>query len=186
MNLYVRLLWTVLKALRAPRLNALEAFELELRVLPNDIDINGHLNNARYLAFVDLALCTLFVRSGFGRLCIERKWRPMAGGSVIHYRRALQPFQTFTLRFTPVAWDEYWNYSRFEFIREGQVCANGFTKGAAVGKQGLVRSAQLYEALGQRVTSPPMPKDLAAWVASDALLGVQAKRANADAQRASN
>ena len=75
MNLYLRLLMTILKALRAPRIQAGESIELSLCVLPNDLDINGHMNNARYLSMVDLALMTLFIRSGFARLCIAKRWR---------------------------------------------------------------------------------------------------------------
>jgi acyl-CoA thioesterase FadM len=171
----MRLVWTVIRALRAPKLAALEPLELELRVLPTDIDLNGHMNNARYLAMVDLALMTLFIRSGFSKLCIQRRLRPMAGGSVIRYRRGLAPFQAYKLRFTLVGWDEHWNYSRFEFIRNGQVCANGYTKGAAVGKHGLVPTREIFEALGEPLTSPELPSDLTAWIASDALLGEHAR-----------
>ena len=130
MNLYLRLTLTILKALFAPRLAVGESVELKLRVLPTDLDINGHMNNGRYLALVDLALITLFIRSGFAKLCIKNKWRPMSGGSVAHYRRGLGLLQSFTLRFTPVGWDEFWNYCRFEFIRDDKVCAVGFMKGA--------------------------------------------------------
>ena len=172
----MRLVWNLVRALRAPKLSSLEPLELELRVLPGDLDLNGHMNNARYLAMVDLALMTLFIRSGFGKLCLQRGWRPMAGGSVIRYRRGLAPFQSFKLRFTLIAWDEYWNYSRFEFIRDGQICANGYTKGAAVGKQGLVPTRAIFEALAQPTASPPIPDELAAWIKSDALLGEHARQ----------
>ena len=179
MNLYLRLMWTILRALFAPRLAVREPIEPKLRVLPNDLDINGHMNNGRYLALVDLALITLFIRSGFAKLCIQNKWRPMAGGSAAHYRRGLSLFESFTLRFTPVGWDEYWNYSRFEFLREGKVCAVGFTKGAAVGRNGLIKNSEIYPALGYQQLSPPLPDDLVAWIASDRLLGVNAKASSA-------
>jgi acyl-CoA thioesterase FadM len=175
LNLYLRLLWTVLKALRAPRLAIGESLELRLHVLPTDLDINGHMNNARYLALVDLALVTFFIRSGFARLCMARKWRPMSGGSAAHYRRGLTLLQGFTLRFTPVGWDEFWNYCRFEFIRDGKVCALGFVKGAAVGRGGLVPNAEVYPALGHHEPSPPLPEDLRAWVVSDRLLGASGR-----------
>ena len=56
MNLYFRLLLAVLKALRAPRARLGETVELTLRVWPTDLDLNGHMNNGRYLTMVDLAL----------------------------------------------------------------------------------------------------------------------------------
>jgi acyl-CoA thioesterase FadM len=175
MNLYFRLLLTILKALRAPRIAIGEQVELELRVLPTDLDLNGHMNNGRYLTLVDLALATLFIRSGFARLCIAKGWRPMGGGSIVYFRRGLTVFQRFTLRFTLAAWDEFWNYCRFEFIRDGQLCASGFMKGAAAGREGLVRNADIYSALGYEHASPAFPDDLQAWIAADRLLGARAK-----------
>ena len=176
MNLYLRLLLTILRALRAPRVRPGEAVELELRVWPNDLDLNGHMNNGRYLTMVDLALMAVFIRSGFGRLCLRKRWRPMGGGSVVYFRRALTVFQCFTLRFTVVAWDEYWVYSRFEFVRNGQLCATGFVKGAvAAPRGGLVPNAEVYRALGYDGVSPAVPADLQAWIDADRLLHGRAK-----------
>ena len=174
MNLYLRLLLTVLKAFRAPPIRPGEAVELRLRVLPTDLDLNGHMNNGRYLTLVDLGLVTAFVRSGFARLCLKSKWRPMGGGSIVYFRRGLTLFQRFTLRFTIVGWDEYWSYCRFEFVREGQICATGFVKGAAARPGGgLVPTAEIYPALGHDAPSPPLPEELRAWIDSDRLLGAR-------------
>jgi len=154
-----------------------ETVELSLRVLPNDLDLNGHMNNGRYLTIVDLALATVFIRSGFARLCFARGWRPMGGGSIVYFRRALTVFQRYTLRFTFVAWDEFWNYCRFEFVRDGQLHAAGFVKGAAAGRDGLVRNAEVYAALGFDPVSPPLPADLQAWIAADRGLAARFKAA---------
>ena len=171
MNLYFRLLLTMLAAWRAPRIGLHEAVELRLRVLPTDLDLNGHMNNGRYLTMVDLALATVFIRSGFLRLCFARKWRPMGGGSVVYFRRALTVLQRYTLRFTLAGWDDTWTYGRFEFFREGRLHANGFVKGAASSATGLVPNAEIYPALGYHESSPPFPEDLKAWIAADRLLG---------------
>jgi acyl-CoA thioesterase FadM len=173
MNLYFRLLLTVIKALRAPRVEPGDAVVLRLRVLPTDLDLNGHMNNGRYLTIVDLALATFFIRSGFARLCFAKGWRPMGGGSVVYYRRGLKLFQLYTLRFTLAGWDEFWTYCRFEFIRNGELCANGFTKGAATARSGLIRNADIYPVLGFDRPSPPLPEDLQAWIGADRLLGAR-------------
>ena len=49
MNLYLRLLLTLLRAWRGPRLEPGATLTRTLRVLPNDLDMYGHMNNGRYL-----------------------------------------------------------------------------------------------------------------------------------------
>jgi acyl-CoA thioesterase FadM len=167
MNLYLRLLLTLLRAWRSPRIVAGEAIERALRVLPNDLDVNGHMNNGRYLTVIDLMLVEYFVRTGFAAEMMRRGWRPMAGGSFITYRRGLKPLQTYTLRFRLDASDAHWNYMRFEFVREGRVCAAGYMKGAAVSRIGLVPNAQSYAAMGQTPLTADLPGAVRHWLAAE-------------------
>jgi acyl-CoA thioesterase FadM len=167
MNLYLRLLWTLLRAWRASRLALGDTLERRLRVLPNDLDINGHMNNGRYLTLVDLLLVEYFVRTGFAGTMLKNGWRPMAGGSFISYRRGLKPFQTYLIRFRLDASDTHWNYMRFEFVREGQVCAAGYMKGAAVARAGLVPNAESYAAMGLMPLQAALPAPVRDWLAAE-------------------
>ena len=47
MNLYLRLLWTLLRSFRLPAIAMGDTLVRGLRVMPNDLDINGHMNNGR-------------------------------------------------------------------------------------------------------------------------------------------
>ena len=167
MNLYLRLLWTLLRSRRLPRLPVGGTLERMLRVLPNDIDINGHMNNGRYLTVIDLMLIEYFVRTGFAGVMLKRSWRPMSGGSVITYRRGLKPFQAYQLRFRLDACDEYWNYMRFEFVSDGRVCAAGYMKGAAVSRGGLVANSESYAAMGMPVYPAPVPVPVQHWLSAE-------------------
>ena len=167
MNLYLRLLWTLLRAWRAPRIEPGATLERRWRVLPNDLDVNGHMNNGRYLTVIDLMLVEYFVRTGFAATMLRRGWRPMAGGSFITYRRGLKPFQHYTLRFRLDASDAHWNYMRFEFVRAGKVCAAGYMKGAAVARSGLVPNAQSYAAIGTAPLAADVPAAVRHWLAAE-------------------
>ena len=81
MNLYLRLLWTLLRSWRLPAIRFGDTVERRLRVLPNDLDVNGHMNNGRYMTITDLALIEYFARAGFLKLALRRGWRPMLGGA---------------------------------------------------------------------------------------------------------
>jgi hypothetical protein len=47
-------------------------------------------------------------------------------------------------------------------MRDGQVCATGFVKGATVGRGGLIPNARLYSMLGYENASLQLPDDLCA------------------------
>jgi acyl-CoA thioesterase FadM len=167
MNLYLRLLWTLLRAWRSPRFAPGETLERRLRVLPNDLDVNGHMNNGRYLTVIDLMLVEYFVRTGFAAVMLKHGWRPMAGGSFITYRRGLKPLQTYTLRFRLDASDANWNYMRFEFLSGDRVCAAGYMKGAAVARSGLVPNEQSYAAMGRLPLANDLPAAVRHWLAAE-------------------
>jgi acyl-CoA thioesterase FadM len=168
MNLYLRLLWTLLRAARLPKLAAGDVLERRLRVWPGDLDIIGHMNNARYLAVVDLMLVEFFVRTGIARAMMRASWRPMSGGSVVTYRKQLRPFQQYRLRFALQAADAHWNYMRFEFLRDdGAVCAAGIMKGAVVGRSGLVANAESYARSGHDFELRELPTPVEHWLAAE-------------------
>jgi acyl-CoA thioesterase FadM len=171
-NLYLRLLLTWLRARAKPGIRMGDTIELQLRVWPNDLDVNRHMNNGRYMTIVDLALIEYFTRAGFLPIAIKRGWRPMLGGSVISFRRSLKPFALYTLRFTMQCWDERWNYFRFEFEQGGQTMATGYTKGAVVGRNGIVTSNETYRAMGLNSKSPAFPATISAWIEADRLIRV--------------
>jgi acyl-CoA thioesterase FadM len=170
MNLYLRLLWALLRAWRQPAIQPGETISRRLTVLPNDIDVNGHMNNGRYLTLVDLLLIEYFGRVGFIKHLLRQGWRPMAGGSFISYRRGLKPLQRYELRFCIEGSDANWNFMRFEFVdREGRLCAAGYVKGAVVGRQGLVPNAQSWPLMGLQCVQH-MPVPVAHWLAGESAL----------------
>lgn len=168
MNLYLRLIWALLRAWRMPRIVPGETITRTLRVFPNDIDINGHMNNGRYLTLVDLMLIEYFVRTGFAQAMLQNRWKPMSGGSFITYRKGLQPFQAYELSFTLDAADAHWNYMRYEFRkRDGALCAAGYMKGAVVCRQGLVPNVQSYAKAGSTFEAKPLPDCVEQWMRAE-------------------
>lgn len=170
MNLYLRLLWTWIAARFKPAIRMGDTIEMSLRVWPGDLDINGHMNNGRYMTITDLAVIEYFTRAGFLPIALRRGWRPMLGGSMISFRRGLKPFRRYTLRFSIRCWDERWNYFLFEFEHAGKIMASGLAKGAVVGREGIVHNRDTYGALGLDGVSPPFPAPISAWIEADRLI----------------
>lgn len=172
MNLYLRLLWTLLRSWALPRIEPGRAIERRLRVWPGDLDLNAHMNNGRYLTILDLALVEFFVRTGFARAMLASGWRPMSGSAFIVYRRSLQPWQAYRVRICLAGADASWNYIRFDFLRlDGALCARGYVKGATVGRSGLVPNREAYAGARLRMPTRALPVAVQRWRhAEDALL----------------
>lgn len=173
MNLYFRLVWTWLRArFFKTRIAVGDPIELSLRVWPTDLDVNGHMNNGRYMTITDLAFVEYFTRTGLLAAALRKGWRPMLGGSLISYRRGLKPFTRYTLRFSMVCWDRRWNYLQFRFLHDGKTMALGHAKGALVGRAGVVPIEQSRAALGLAAASPAFPPAVSAWILAERLLRV--------------
>jgi acyl-CoA thioesterase FadM len=172
MSLYFRLFWTWVRACGKPTIQMGDKIELRMRVWPHDLDINGHMNNGRYLTITDLALVEYLTRAGFIKVALRKGWRPMLGGSIISYRRALKPFAFYTLGFSIVCWDERWNYMAFEFLQDGQTMAHGHSKGAIVGSRGIVSSTDARGAMGLDPASPKFPASICTWIEAERLLNI--------------
>ncbi len=133
MNLYLRLLMLFVKSLFRPRIRVMDESKLNFLVLPNDLDVYGHVNNSRYLAFMDLGRMDLILRSDLGQIISQNGWNPVIGSVSISFRRSLKLFEKFTLRTRIIWWDEKWFYidQRFESSSQG-VCAFAVAKGVFV------------------------------------------------------
>lgn len=177
MNLYLRLLWVLLRGRLLAPLHFADVLVQRWHVLPNDLDVNLHMNNARYAGMVDLALVEFFGRTGFLRSLLSQGWRPMAGGTLMSFRRGLDPFQRYELRFSWLCSDERWNYMAAEFVRDGVVHAAGLMKGGAVSREGLVPTARYLETFAPeqredlaRMLARPLTADVIAWRDSEQAL----------------
>ena len=71
MNLYFRLVLTILKALLSKQVRCDEKFVWKGRVLPNDIDAYGHMNNGRYITLLGLAAMSCRHQNRIGQVFPE-------------------------------------------------------------------------------------------------------------------
>jgi acyl-CoA thioesterase FadM len=178
MNLVFRVLWLLLRALFLPKVDHVRApLRLTLRVLPNDLDTNWHMNNGRYLTIMDLGRFDLILRSGMWRLMVRQKSVPILASATIRYRLPLDPWQRYHLDTRVVCWDEKWIFIEQRFVyaggdKAGAVAAIGLVKGSffnkALGR--TVPTQTLLDTLAIREHSPAFPPEITAWLASDEAL----------------
>jgi len=171
MNLLLRLLYVIAAALRGPRLQPLDESVLTLRVLPNDLDANLHMNNGRYLTLMDLGRLDLLFRLGLVGELRRRRWNPVVASLAIRYRRSLAPWQRFELRTRVVGWDERWFFMEQRFSRGGELVALAIVKASFRGPGGRVAPQELVDATPYGIASPEIPEAIRRWEeAEDAIL----------------
>jgi acyl-CoA thioesterase FadM len=160
MNLLGRLLLVVLRTLRYRPASFHPFAEARLRfhVLPHDLDFNLHMNNARYLALMDLGRVDLLNHLGLLRLAFRGRWLPVLGGLTIRYHRPLQLFQGFDLITRIVGWDDKWFYLEQRFERGPKLVAIAHVRALIRGPEGSIPSQEILRALGASLASPPLPE----------------------------
>lgn len=145
------------------RLGVLEEDCVRMRVWPNDIDINLHLNNARYLSMMDYGRTHLLARTGLLDHIIRSRYAAMVGAVWMTYRRSLPLLAEFTLSSRLVCWDERWFYLEQTFTGREGLAAVGWVKGVLRDAGGNVAPQTVIEGVTPGVVSPAMPEAIATW-----------------------
>lgn len=158
MNLYFRFFWTVLASLFAKPARVAETEVLRFRTWPNDLDLNLHMNNGRYLTLMDLGRFQFIIRTGLFGPILRNRWQPVVGEVHFRFRRPLAPFQKFELHTKLASWDEKWVYFEQSFHSRGELIGVGHAKAVIRRGKGYVPVAELMKISGQKVgTPPPVP-----------------------------
>lgn len=108
MHLFVYKCWLLLRSIFRPRITDFSAVVKHTYwVTPFDLDEYIHMNNARYLNYMELGRFDLVIRSGFFRYALRHNIMAPVVNTTIIYRRSLQCFQTFSVQNQLVYWDEH-------------------------------------------------------------------------------
>ncbi len=163
MNLYLRLLWLLLRLRGVRRRGLFEDSRVAFRVWPNDCDLNLHMNNGRYLSFMDLGRVHLTVQAGLMPHIRRKRWMPVLAAAEITYLRSLNPFERFELVTRVMTWDEKYVYMEQLFERDGELCAHAYVKGLFLARDGRVPNEEVVRAIGYDAAPPPLTEALRDW-----------------------
>ncbi len=129
----------LLASFRKPRLPYINPKNsLSLRVLPNDIDINMHMNNGRYLTICDLTRVDMFIRTGLAKTMVKEKWMPVISEHTMKYKKGLTLFQKYDVHMEVAGWDEKAFRMIHTFMVDDRVVAEGTSLGVIVSKHGVI------------------------------------------------
>ncbi|XP_043831226.1 LOW QUALITY PROTEIN: protein THEM6 [Dromiciops gliroides] len=133
------------------------------RVLPSDLDLLRHMNNARYLREADVARAAHLARCGVLGALRALGAHAVLAASCARYRRSLRLLEPFEVRTRLLGWDgrAFYLESRFISGRDGFVCALLLFRQHVLG----TTPDQVVQYLcKRRVESPELPEDLQHWI----------------------
>ncbi|KAM4864682.1 protein THEM6 isoform 1-T1 [Thomomys bottae] len=134
------------------------------RVLPSDLDLLLHMNNARYLREADVARAAHLARCGVLEALGQLGARGVLAASCARYRRSLRLFEPFEVRTRLLGWDDraFYLEARFVSLRDGFVCALLRSRQHVVGAS---PDRVVQHLCKRRVEPPELPEDLQHWIA---------------------
>lgn len=133
---------------------------IPLRVLPNDLDTNMHMNNGRYMTIMDLGRIDMLIRNGMLKALRHNKWYPVVGSAKINFRRSLEPFQAYELKTRIIGWTDKWIYIEQDFVVGETLYAKGIVKTLFLHGRQKIASAELAKAIGFEGESPELDPEI--------------------------
>ena len=147
----------------------LEESVLNLRVLPNDVDVTK-MTNDRFIALMDLGRMDIAFRVGLIRIMFRRKWVPVATFDTIRFRHPSKVFEKYKLRTRIIWWDESTFYFEQNFERKGRTVATGYVCATLLGSGGRISPEDVLSEIGQSAEPPKKPEIIARLQAAESAI----------------
>lgn len=164
MKLFLRLFWLLITESIRSRCQLTGPVTTALRVYPNDLDVNGHVNNGVYLTYADLGRTDLMLRSGAFKPILKNGWYPVVIAETIRFKRSLKLFQRFDIKTSVVGWNERDFFLQQQFYRNGTLYAGAAIKARFLSRKGgSVAVDDVLEAVGFDQTRPSLPEWVSDW-----------------------
>lgn len=166
MSLFLRLFLVLMFQSRGRKAGPMETTAVWSRVMPNDLDLNRHVNNGRVLTLADLGRIDWFYRTGLLRTALKRGWTPIVGDATARFVKELKLFERFRIESRLLGFGAKWTFLEHRiYRRDGQLAAIVVIRGMFHGgRQGAIAPATLMEATGHGLmTSPALPQWVQTW-----------------------
>jgi len=155
---WFRLIGVGLSVIGKSKVDLLATTRVALRVWPNDLDFNMHVNNGRYLALADIGRVHWFLCTGILAVARQHKAFPVIGDAIAKFRHDLKAFQRFEIQTRLIGWDRKWGFIEHRFTRMGRVIGVVAIRGVFKGPGGAVDPEVLLAGVAQTAPPPRLPE----------------------------
>ena len=164
---FFRIVYQGFKHRNAPALTIDEPHISQHRCWPVDIDLWWELNNGRTLTLYDLGRIQMARRIGLIKVLRAKGWSMTMAGVTARYRRRVVMFDRFEMRSKAIGHDGRFLLLEQSMWKDGEALSSVLYRVAVVGKNGIVPTADVAEAMGLAGWNPELPDWVAAWTAAE-------------------
>ena len=164
---FVRLAKELIKTRAMPPLELGETHISHHICWPWDLDMFFELNNGRTLTLYDLGRLPMARRAGFLPMLRENGWGMTMAGATVRYRRRVTVFHRFEMHSGALGRDDRFLYLHQTMWRKGVALSSIIYRVAVTGKNGIVPTQKVAEALGCPDWRPKMPDWVDAWIGAE-------------------
>ncbi|WP_022975182.1 thioesterase family protein [Nevskia ramosa] len=119
MSLIFRLLWVFLSQTLGRRSRDVFTVQrVHSRALPNDLDLNLHVNNGRLMTFIDFGRIDWLWQIGALQQAYRQRFIPVIGDISVRYLKPLKVFERFTIESRVLGWDAKWGYFEHRLLKD--------------------------------------------------------------------
>lgn len=163
MNLWFRLFWMLATLRWRGKAAPFDTTVLHMRVLPNDLDFNGHMTNGRYFTVADVGRMDYVLRTGTLKVAMRERAMPIVGDATARFRRELRPFEAYELHTRLLGWNDKWTFMEHRFVCKGRVAGVVVMRGLFRAASGPVAPGVFAQFLGIDGQSPALPESVVGW-----------------------
>jgi YbgC/YbaW family acyl-CoA thioester hydrolase len=128
-----------------------------------DIDFNMHINNARYMVFMERARWDHPVQTNTWDVMLKEKLNFIVAGIEMGYIREIRFGKKFEVESRYLGWDEKYFYLEQRFIADGKIHAYGLVKAVFLQKGKKAEPGDVATLLGINPASDPLPEHIVLW-----------------------
>ena len=164
LKLYLRFFWLLITQSFKSRCQVSGPVVTRMRVYPNDLDINGHVNNGVYLTYADLGRLDMMLRSDVLWPIVRKGWNPVVLAETVRFYKSLKLFQRFEMTTRVLGWDEKNFFLEQRFTRGDTLYALVIINARfLIRGGGSVSTEKLLAVLGIEESSPAVPDWVEQW-----------------------
>ncbi|MCH8543384.1 MAG: acyl-CoA thioesterase [Alcanivorax sp.] len=148
---------------RPPTHGIFDTVSMEFRVGLLDLDLNLHLNNAKYLKFMDRCRLEHSVCTGLLNSMIEARCNVVVANAEIAYVRELRPYQHFAVSTRVLGWDDKYMYYDQRFDAQGKLHTHALLRVVHMYGGKSISPQAVQEMTGMNMSTPALPEYVEQW-----------------------